>query len=121
MTTTVKTLAQTMTRPGFQAWLEARHPRTYVGTVGNRDACPLAHFLKSSLGTRDVEVDDGYIGVNQNADYDDDADVGVSLDTPGWAINFIDRVDSIGGYRVTAQRALKILKASRAGGSVPAR
>ncbi len=105
----LKQKALTLTRPAFQAWLESKHPRSYIGVTGEGDACPLARYLKSTTGETDVLVDGGSV-----------ADVGEStVKMPKWAQNFVERVDLSGEYRVTARRALKILKASRSDGYLP--
>lgn len=122
---TVKDVAAVLTRKQFQAWLEAKHPRSYIGVAGEGDACPLARYLKGTLGAKNIEslsVDNDTIDIDtpveSEEDYDD-YDGYVHVNTPGWAANFIERVDSLGEYRITAQKALKVLKASRASGYVP--
>ncbi len=120
MTSKLKQKALTLTRPAFQAWLESKHPRSYIGTVGASEACPIAQYLKSTTGSNDVDVDGFQMTINENADYDDEgSDPMISKDLPKWAGNFVERIDNLGGYRVTAQRALKILQQSRSDGFVP--
>ena len=117
MTSKLKQKALTLTRPAFQAWLESKHPRSYIGVVGDGDSCPIARYVKDITGYDDVEVSGVSIEINMRSnDYPDEY---TCTDLSAWAQNFIERIDSLDTFSVTAQRALKILKQSRSDGFVP--
>ena len=86
-----------LSRKGFVAWLQAKHPRTLVGrraTLKDKALCPIDLFT-------------GGMTSSQGCSYPN----GQYISLPVWARAFIRNVDSLPGSwgNITAGKALKLL------------
>ena len=90
--------APKLTRAAFEAWLEEQSPRKNFATNEPR-SCPIAHYVCGA---------DGSVMVFNHTLQDENEDIICNL--PLWAHRFVVAIDDVGTSRVTAARALRILR-----------
>lgn len=87
----------------FTAWLRSKPPTAIVGENRDCHSCPIALYYKEADG-REIVIFDRYGEYFIDRGYS-------TIRAPAWAANFIFNVDGEDDGRITAGRALEILRA----------
>ena len=101
-----------LTAPKFYAWLQTKSPRTVVGYRGAYSNCPIARYIKQTIGVFNGMEDYLHIGTKHIAIPVSEF-VNKQYELPKWATKFVHEIDKEPPQAYRAKSSISRVKAEK--------